>query len=540
MNKDNRYFWGTKRFKPFFSAFVIFSLLISGNPLSFSFNSVAERADQQPIVIASASSAKHKKDDSDLVPLPEKGNISSNKKTTNKTMPQKKETFVFEGEIDGEGTFVFQENRVFYKHSQYDYPKDVKINGQTWSDLNEPFELGYYPDLSSALVMEKTGRDTIRGTSFSDKFELYFYDSSISSAIYRVSIQFNILKPAAQTMGASPTTKSNDSSVIPQKKKNGEPPVKDQVTTGGDKPQSKTIRDEDRLPGVFYNLCYTAKGEKSNFATVQNTSLQYAIPDPKLIQFLKRFVLGTWFHASDEKSLPVYTDLNQYYRSPIPIYKSFFYLEKVQSSSFVSSMKDKKINTSGWIGIHSGYVVAPFSGIFRFVGSADDALLVRFNQQIVLDYGYYSLSQGKTISSQSSAHPENTSKDKMSIFRKNEGSDVSKNDRVELYHYKNIDLAKGQPIRVIKGKVYPIEVLYSDLAGGMFSLALFVERLDSDAKPSNEKLEKRLLLFRTTQELPAQARSFPDFPRFNPDSPIWRVVDGQGRPIQKSNTETTE
>ena len=107
-----------------------------------------------------------------------------------KERPHEKTTVIFEGTVDGEGTFVFRENKVFYNHNRFSYPEDVTINGKAWENLDEPFDLGFKPFFPSAEIVEKEGRNIISLKAFKDFAELYINDSALSSSHYKVKISF--------------------------------------------------------------------------------------------------------------------------------------------------------------------------------------------------------------------------------------------------------------------------------------------------------------------------------------------------------------
>lgn len=101
------------------------------------------------------------------------------------------ETFViFEGIIDGRGTFTFQKDKILYNHLEWDYPADVTVNGKPWKNLNEPFELGFEPAFSTAKIADKIGRGTIELKAFQDRAELFIDDWEDSLARYRVFLRF--------------------------------------------------------------------------------------------------------------------------------------------------------------------------------------------------------------------------------------------------------------------------------------------------------------------------------------------------------------
>jgi len=178
-------------------------------------------------------------------------------------------------------------------------------------------------------------------------------------------------------------------------------------------------------------------------------------------------------------------------------------------------------------------VVAPFSGKFRFLGSADDVILVRFNKQIVLDYGWASYSVGTYFNNsfpngeqdlrllkESSANSTRNksplySKQKLEVYPPQRGGSASNPAH---------SLAKGAVITVQEGEVYPIEVLISEMPGGSYYQALYIERLNNNGQPLDPNPSTRPL-FRTTIALPEKQPSLP-FPQFTTYDAglIWKVV----------------
>lgn len=284
------------------------------------------------------------------------------------------------------------------------------------------------------------------------------------------------------------------------------------------------VKTLDVLPGLVYDFRRSANGSISSIGSLPKGTNQTLAVD-SLLPIYKRFVLGKWVQ---DVNTGFYKDIEQYYCYPQRLYKSNIYVSPTSSSSVIRSFNDNNASVSGWVAIHSGYVVAPFTGNFRFVGCGDDALVIRFNQKLVFDYGYYSLSLGKKISGPSDCNE---------IATANQGRRLLPEkgvytDKLEVYYpnaFGKHGVAKGLPISVKMGSVYPIEILYADVEGGQFALALFVERLDSNGKPLKNNPEK-LPLFCTSSELPKYIENN-DFPDFDKDSPIWRIVDSQGKPI---------
>ena len=189
-------------------------------------------------------------------------------------------------------------------------------------------------------------------------------------------------------------------------------------------------------------------------------------------------------------------------------------------------------------------MVAPFSGKFRFVGYCDDILLIRFNKEIVFDYGWYSATlatslwdiNGRWVPDNSparghmegqddyhkilSGHPEN---DRHRQMIKN--SVIYSKHMLDVYFPRfdrNHGVAKGPVLNVREGEIYPIEIMISEVPGGEFTLVLFIEQLDENGDPLDPNPDK-LTLFRTTLDMPNHPTQR-DFPDFKPFGPIWRVV----------------
>ena len=293
------------------------------------------------------------------------------------------------------------------------------------------------------------------------------------------------------------------------------------------------FRAEDRLSGVVYDLRRSANGGASSVGRLSKNVVQTSNVGG-LLAILKSFVLGKWSYTPDAKGLPVYKDLSSYYRYPGTWYRSVFYHgEKLDSTEYLRIFEDDNASVSGWVAVYSGYVVAPFTGLFRFVGIGDDALVVRFNRQLVLDYGYYSSSLGKEISGPQDCLEPAAQNQGRRILLPEKGL---YSDKLETYFpdvYGARGVAKGLPIPVRKGDIYPIEILFSDIGGGSFSMALFIERLSSSGKPLREAPEK-LPLFRTNSDLPEHPEDA-YHPDFDENSPIWKVVDASGKPVPSRN-----
>ena len=279
------------------------------------------------------------------------------------------------------------------------------------------------------------------------------------------------------------------------------------------------------LQGVFYDLKQSKDRKPNNAMGNPNANEDYARTG--ILPALKSFVNGSWRREYDKAGQVHYPELDQYYCSPTRLWNSCFYVERIEANVAPAEFRcGPEVSPGGWVCIYSGNVVAPFSGKFRFVGFADDILLIRFNQAIVLDYGIYSATMGESFyvlgdyKRTLSGHPENERQRRLIAE-----SPLYSKYKLDVYFPSfdtNHGIEKSPVLEVKEGQVYPIEILLSEVPGGKFSMLLFVERLDENGEPL-EPNPQSLTLFQTTLDFPERPKNN-DFPAFKPYGPIWRVV----------------
>ena len=299
------------------------------------------------------------------------------------------------------------------------------------------------------------------------------------------------------------------------------------------------------LQGVFYDLKQTS-GRRPTDA-MGDPNVENDFTRDKVLPVLKRFVNGSWQRTYDNENRVHYPELDKYYCSPTRLWNSCFYTEQINATEAPAAFQcGREVNTGGWVCIYSGNVVAPFSGKFRFVGYCDDILLIRFNKEIVFDYGWYSATLATNLNTLGgnfdnsyhrilSGHPETERQRRMIA-----DSVIYSKHMLDVY-FPNFDsnhgIAKGPVLEVTEGQVYPIEIMISEVPGGKFSMLLFVEQLDESGQPLEPNPEK-LTLFRTTLDMPEHPtqRGFPDF---KPFGPIWRVVRSADSSSKGSGSSST-
>jgi hypothetical protein len=84
------------------------------------------------------------------------------------------------------------------------------------------------------------------------------------------------------------------------------------------------------------------------------------------------------------------TSLSDKYRAPEPLYASQIFIPPGPAAACPKAYGVyPKVKPSRWMAHYKGKVKCPQTGKFRFVGSGDDILVVRWNRKIALDSGYY-------------------------------------------------------------------------------------------------------------------------------------------------------
>jgi hypothetical protein len=147
---------------------------------------------------------------------------------------------------------------------------------------------------------------------------------------------------------------------------------------------------------------------------------------------------------------------------------------------------EKLMKPSRWVVHYRCYVEMPSSMPFRFVGSGDDFLIVRWNRKIALDDGYETyLAGGGNY--------------------KDFGVKVTQEYKVDRRPGGLHRLKAGPWIQVTKGTKVPVEVLIGETPGGVFDCYLAIEVAKSNKQVNGQyEGEGTLKLFRCSADpLPA-------------------------------------
>lgn len=279
------------------------------------------------------------------------------------------------------------------------------------------------------------------------------------------------------------------------------------------------------LEGIFYDLKQSSGGQ-DNGMSVENFK-----------KVMKEFVTSGW------KT----TALNNYFKPPLRLYANCFFIPRSQASAAPKAYRcDDKVKPSRWAAIYRGRVIAPKTGRYRFVGLADDALVVRFNNENVLDYGWTILALGVQ-----SAGWYDAMTGKGDANKRKQLQDVGVPVPTTFYKYAKMPhwnksiggLAAGKIINVEGGKAYPIEILISEIPGGEFGAALLIEDVDMTQFYQKDATGAPILpLFRTANVVPSQdVQNSGQCPPFFPGGEIWRIAPaGYTAPEKPSTTNDDE
>lgn len=260
------------------------------------------------------------------------------------------------------------------------------------------------------------------------------------------------------------------------------------------------------LEGTFYDLKQTRQGSPASYNN--NSTVQI------LHDFVQNWNAGV---------------LSKYYQSPTKLYASNFCLPncKAEYAPIAYQCKDK-VQPAHWVAVYRGKVKAPKSGTFRFCGTGDDTLCVRFNGKTVLESGWTIPSTNVHAGGSNPAWRQGVTNGQVEQLKGYEYI-----TRPEMPTWSNTlgGLAAGAEITVEEGKTYPIEIMISEIPGGAFGFVLLMQEKGKEGYDNN-----KFDLFRTNFSCPTAAdleklisaegcsMGKMEFPQYNPDSPIWVAV----------------
>lgn len=202
--------------------------------------------------------------------------------------------------------------------------------------------------------------------------------------------------------------------------------------------------------------------------------------------------------------------------------------------------KSKTIPSS-WIAVFRGKVIAPRSMTFRFFGSAEDNIAVRFNGELVLETGINQplIYMGNGFRGKgSSIHSTKVYNQEVAAGKYPERKDylllmLKSTPYINEVHG---GLMGGSPVTVKKGQTYPIEIII-----GNEGEAAYYYLLTQEVTPDNHA---PMHLFRTNGAHPTtpsfrehkdwMSRHFDSGPNFINNSDIWKIAPKAKKKKKKS------
>lgn len=280
------------------------------------------------------------------------------------------------------------------------------------------------------------------------------------------------------------------------------------------------------LVGTFYDLKQTKSGAPSGI-------VGGGAGEGKVLEVLNGF-LKSWSE----------TTLNKYYKSPIKLFASSFYLPVCKAAYGPKAYGvGDKVKEGAWVAIYRGKVRAPKSGKFRFIGTGDECIAVRFNRKMVLEAGYRLPSRwskekpgrAKISGGDGAAYWKEVKEGKDKIHK---GYELVKINGLNVWNNSSTELGgmtAGQVFEVEEGNVYPIEVMVTEIPGGKFGVMLLLDDLSEGMKYSNPA--NKYHLFRTNFSTPNEKSILElikkegcavgdnlEVPQYNQESLIWVSV----------------
>lgn len=237
------------------------------------------------------------------------------------------------------------------------------------------------------------------------------------------------------------------------------------------------------LEGTFYDLKMKRNGKPSGLESAD---------EMQVVEVLSKF-FANW----NER------ELSQYYRPDFRLFSSFWYLPAAKARygpiAFEVGAPDKdesiwECKPSAWLAVYRGRVIAPKTGKFRFIGTADDFMAVRFDSKTVLEAGYfaptfYEKANPKKCCISAPANRE-------AFLNARRGYEmITSIGSCDKWNAELGGLVAGAPFFVREGEKYNIEIAVADISGDSVGFVLFIEDV-TDGKTSQAK---RYDLFRTSK-----------------------------------------
>jgi hypothetical protein len=267
------------------------------------------------------------------------------------------------------------------------------------------------------------------------------------------------------------------------------------------------------LIGTFYDLKQDRNRRPTNVgeATVFNEIVD------KSRDILHDFVKRGW----NER------DFAKYYQAPQKLYQTKIYMPSMEANAAPKAFNcEREVQGSRWAVVYRGVVRPPKTGKYRFVGAGDDVLAIRFAGKMVFDYGYESATANIKLHGNLSKLKDDNDRDWKRLRR-----DLTMPSPVEIRPQGSPRLVKdmgglavGPEFEANADMDYPIEILISEIPGGLFAAYLLIEEIGATYQ-KDASGSPILPVFRLDSNPAAEGEG----PPYNPNGPVWQLTSGRGR-----------
>lgn len=258
-------------------------------------------------------------------------------------------------------------------------------------------------------------------------------------------------------------------------------------------------RQQGGLRGIFYDTKFTPDRQVTEVgkAAQATTSTHNPTADRAFISVVRQFIQSGLRPSA----------MRGYYQGSAPLYATQFIFPPMDADTAPAAFN---VETPGryWFIHYSGRVRAPATKRYRFVGGADNLLVVFVDGRPVLDGSKPGNSRGSVTWTNPDAAYEY-------------GYGRGRPGGMEYF------IVEGQWINMIRDRVYNIDIIVGETPGGFFNAYLMIEEEGVHPRPAPGSLP-RLPMFRTSQEFTTpRAGVVPlaqDVP-FTTDGPVFEGVD---------------
>lgn len=244
------------------------------------------------------------------------------------------------------------------------------------------------------------------------------------------------------------------------------------------------------LVGRFYDFKQLAGNQPR-----PNPDLARHGPGPLAERELNKFTRGSWSPR----------DLALFYQAPDPLHATQIFIPNIGADEAPKAYGvEKTVQGRAWIAHYRARVSPPESGMYRFVGGADDFMVVRVNGRVVLDGGLFAVSTFKTDRPGSASYRY--------LFQ-------APGNHLQLSRREGFVVGNTMDLRA--GTFYDLDIVIGEGLGGHFYAALFVEK-QGETYAKDRHGNPILPLFRVADTPPPAATNAA--PPFAPGGPVWRAL----------------